>query len=192
MSAASGRATVTQGGHLQVRRCRGPRQPCTSSPSSRRSAEEPRVVAVHDRDAAVRGAAGRFCTCVRKRVARGGSGATPPDARTVALLGDRYSSPTTRFVPADEARRRRRVGSMQPRRDRRIRRGGGGGPSRPGHLLAAAAEAAPGWSVRYGGLEGVAQLTSALHEHLAQLTQSNAALRGGGAPPGHAPQGLTC
>lgn len=48
----------------------------------------------------------------------------------------------------------------------------------PATFLAAAAEAAPGWSVRYGGPEGVAQLTSALHEHLAQLTQSNAALRG--------------
>lgn len=48
----------------------------------------------------------------------------------------------------------------------------------PAGFLAAAAEAAPGWSVRYGGPEGVAQLTSALHEHLAALTQSNAALRG--------------
>lgn len=48
----------------------------------------------------------------------------------------------------------------------------------PAGFLAAAAEAAPGWSVRYGGPEGVAQLTSALHEHLAELTKSNAALRG--------------
>lgn len=48
----------------------------------------------------------------------------------------------------------------------------------PSGFLAAAAEAAPGWSVRYGGPEGVAQLTSALHEHLAELTQRNAGLRG--------------
>ena len=44
-------------------------------------------------------------------------------------------------------------------------------------LLAAAAEAAPGWASRYGGPEGVAQLTSALHDHLAQLTKTNAELR---------------
>ncbi len=48
----------------------------------------------------------------------------------------------------------------------------------PAGFLAAASEAAPGWSVRYGGPEGVAQLTSALQEHLAKLTQRNAALRG--------------
>lgn len=48
----------------------------------------------------------------------------------------------------------------------------------PSGFLAAAAEAAPGWSARYGGPEGVAQLASALHEHLAQITQRNAALRG--------------
>lgn len=48
----------------------------------------------------------------------------------------------------------------------------------PSRFLAAAAEAAPGWSVRYGGPEGVVQLTGALHEHLAQLTKSNAELRG--------------
>lgn len=48
----------------------------------------------------------------------------------------------------------------------------------PATFLAVAAEAAPGWSTRYGGAEGVAQLTSALHEHLAGLTQRNSALRG--------------
>lgn len=47
----------------------------------------------------------------------------------------------------------------------------------PSGFLAAAAEAAPGWAVRYGGPEGVAQLTSALHHHLAELTRSNAELR---------------
>ena len=47
----------------------------------------------------------------------------------------------------------------------------------PSGFLAAAAEAAPGWATRYGGPEGVAQLTSALHDHLAQLTKSNAELR---------------
>lgn len=47
----------------------------------------------------------------------------------------------------------------------------------PPGFLAAAAEAAPGWSVRYGGPEGVAQLTSVLNEHLSQLTKLNAAVR---------------
>ena len=47
----------------------------------------------------------------------------------------------------------------------------------PPGFLAAAAEAAPGWANRYGGPEGVAQLTSVLHNHLAQLTKSNAELR---------------
>ena len=47
----------------------------------------------------------------------------------------------------------------------------------PAGFLTAAEEAAPGWSARYGGPEGVAQLTSVLHDHLAQLTQTNAALR---------------
>lgn len=48
----------------------------------------------------------------------------------------------------------------------------------PGKFLADATAAAPGWSSRYGGPEGVAQLTSALHEHLAKLTERNAELRG--------------
>lgn len=47
----------------------------------------------------------------------------------------------------------------------------------PAGFLDAAAAAAPGWSARYGGPEGVAQLTSVLHDRLAQLTKLNAELR---------------
>lgn len=47
----------------------------------------------------------------------------------------------------------------------------------PSGFLAAAAEAAPGWASWYGGPEGVAQLTSVLHDHLAELTKTNAELR---------------
>lgn len=47
----------------------------------------------------------------------------------------------------------------------------------PGTFLDAAAGAAPGWSVRYGGPEGVAQITIVLHDHLAELTKRNADLR---------------
>lgn len=47
----------------------------------------------------------------------------------------------------------------------------------PSRFLDAAAEAAPGWGVQYGGPERVAQLTSVLHDHLAQLTKLNAELR---------------
>lgn len=49
--------------------------------------------------------------------------------------------------------------------------------SDPSRFIDAAAEAAPGWSTRYGGPEGVAQLTSVLHGHLAQQTKLNAELR---------------
>jgi hypothetical protein len=47
----------------------------------------------------------------------------------------------------------------------------------PAAFLDAAAKAAPGWSARYGGPEGVAQLTIVLHDHLADLTKRNADLR---------------
>lgn len=47
----------------------------------------------------------------------------------------------------------------------------------PSGFLAAATEAAPGWSTRYGGPQGVAQLTSVLHDRLAELTKLNADLR---------------
>lgn len=47
----------------------------------------------------------------------------------------------------------------------------------PSGFLDAAAKAAPGWSVRYGGPEGVAQLTSLLQDRLTQLTKLNAAVR---------------
>lgn len=47
----------------------------------------------------------------------------------------------------------------------------------PSGFLEAAAQAAPGWSTRYGGPEGVAQLTMVLHNHLAGLTRMNAELR---------------
>lgn len=47
----------------------------------------------------------------------------------------------------------------------------------PSGFLEAAAQAAPGWSARYGGPEGVAQLTMVLHDHLARLTKLNAELR---------------
>lgn len=47
----------------------------------------------------------------------------------------------------------------------------------PATFLDAAANAAPGWSDRYGGPEGVAQLTIVLHDHLAALTKRNADLR---------------
>ena len=57
----------------------------------------------------------------------------------------------------------------------------------PPGFLAAAAEASPGWAVRYGGPEGVAQLTSALHDHLAQLTKSNAELRAATVVDRHSP-----
>lgn len=49
--------------------------------------------------------------------------------------------------------------------------------AKPTDFLAAAAEAAPGWSARYGGPEGVVQLTSVLQDHLAHLTKVNAELR---------------
>lgn len=48
----------------------------------------------------------------------------------------------------------------------------------PERFFAAAAEAAPGWSIQYGGAEGVAQLTSAVHAQLLDLVERNAALRG--------------
>jgi hypothetical protein len=47
----------------------------------------------------------------------------------------------------------------------------------PSAFLAAAAESAPGWAARYGGPEGVVQLTSVLQDHLAHLTKLNAELR---------------
>lgn len=47
----------------------------------------------------------------------------------------------------------------------------------PATFLDAAAKAEPGWSDRYGGPEGVAQLTIVLHDHLAELTKRNADLR---------------
>jgi hypothetical protein len=47
----------------------------------------------------------------------------------------------------------------------------------PAGFLDAAAEGAPGWAIRYGGPEGVAQLTIVLHDQLAQLTKLNAELR---------------
>lgn len=47
----------------------------------------------------------------------------------------------------------------------------------PATFLEAAAKAEPGWSARYGGPEGVVELTSVLQEHLAQLTKLNAAAR---------------
>lgn len=47
----------------------------------------------------------------------------------------------------------------------------------PSGFLAAATEAAPGWSTRYGGPQGVAQLTGVLHDRLAELTKLNADLR---------------
>lgn len=47
----------------------------------------------------------------------------------------------------------------------------------PTTFLEAAARATPGWAARYGGPEGVAQLTSVLHDHLAELTKLNADLR---------------
>jgi hypothetical protein len=47
----------------------------------------------------------------------------------------------------------------------------------PSSFLDAAAKAAPGWSVRYGGPEGVTELTSVLQDRLAQLTKLNAAVR---------------
>lgn len=47
----------------------------------------------------------------------------------------------------------------------------------PAQFLKDAQEAAPGWSVRYGGAEGVAQLTTALDEHLSRLRARNADLR---------------
>lgn len=47
----------------------------------------------------------------------------------------------------------------------------------PATFLADAMEAAPGWAYRYGGADGVAELTSVLQEHLAQQTKLNAALR---------------
>lgn len=47
----------------------------------------------------------------------------------------------------------------------------------PATFLDAAAKADPGWSDRYGGPEGVAQLTIVLHDHLAELTKRNADLR---------------
>lgn len=47
----------------------------------------------------------------------------------------------------------------------------------PAGFLDAAAKAAPGWAARYGGPEGVAQLTIVLHDQLAQLTKRNAELR---------------
>lgn len=49
--------------------------------------------------------------------------------------------------------------------------------SDPTTFLQAAAQATPGWAARYGGPEGVAQLTSVLHDHLAELTKLNAELR---------------
>lgn len=47
----------------------------------------------------------------------------------------------------------------------------------PAAFLDAAAKAVPGLSARYGGPEGVAQLTIVLHDHLADLTKRNADLR---------------
>lgn len=47
----------------------------------------------------------------------------------------------------------------------------------PATFLDAAAKAAPGWSDRYGGPEGVAQLTTVLHDQLAELMKRNADLR---------------
>lgn len=47
----------------------------------------------------------------------------------------------------------------------------------PSGFLDAAAKAAPGWSVRYGGPEGVAQLTSVLEDHLTRLRTLNTAVR---------------
>lgn len=47
----------------------------------------------------------------------------------------------------------------------------------PATFLDAAANATPGWSDRYGGPEGVAQLTIVLHDQLAELTKRNADLR---------------
>ena len=41
-----------------------------------------------------------------------------------------------------------------------------------------AMEAAPGWAARYGGPEGVMQLTTVLQDELARRTKVNAALRG--------------
>lgn len=41
-----------------------------------------------------------------------------------------------------------------------------------------AMEAAPGWATRYGGPEGVMQLTTVLQDDLARRTKVNAALRG--------------
>jgi hypothetical protein len=47
----------------------------------------------------------------------------------------------------------------------------------PSGFLDAAAKAAPGWSVRYGGPEGVVELTSVLQDHLDHLRKLNAAVR---------------
>lgn len=47
----------------------------------------------------------------------------------------------------------------------------------PAAFLADAMEATPGWANRYGGADGVAELTSVLQEQLAQQTKLNAALR---------------
>lgn len=47
----------------------------------------------------------------------------------------------------------------------------------PARFLSEARAAAPGWSTRYGGAEGVAQLTTVLDEHLRQLRSHNSDLR---------------
>ncbi|MEP9385514.1 hypothetical protein [Nocardioides sp. KR10-350] len=47
----------------------------------------------------------------------------------------------------------------------------------PAGFLDAAAQASPGWAIRYGGPKGVAQLTTVLHDELARLTKLNAELR---------------
>jgi hypothetical protein len=49
--------------------------------------------------------------------------------------------------------------------------------SDPARFLAVAMEAAPGWANRYGGADGVAELTSVLQEQIAEQPKLNAELR---------------